>query len=170
MTPTEIKLRELLTTYPKGLYLIDTLEISHSLFSQRYFFTREPGGITATITNKNQTTESADFVGTNFEPVLNQKKSDLDSDFSFTLADPDNILDDELDKIPLNDLEKIEVIYRSYNSDDFTAEGDLYYLEALSVNQEKGVFTVNCGAPQLNWNQTGIRYDYDVFPMLRALI
>ncbi len=167
-TPAE-KLRILYTTYPKGRYQIDTIEISHGLFSQRFFFTREPFGITATITNANLTTESVDFVGTNFEPVLNKKKSDLDSDFAFTLADPDNLLDDELDLIPLDDDEKIVCVYRSYNDDDLTSEGELHRLEVLSVSQDKGVFTIQTGLPQLNWRQTGIRYEYDVFPMLRAL-
>lgn len=167
-TPEE-KLRELYTTYPKGLYQIDTIELSHSLFTQRYFFTRETGGITATITNENLSTEVVAFEGVNIDMVLNQKKSDLDSNFSFTFADPENILDDELDLIPLDNTEKIKCVYRSYNSDDFSSEGELHRLEVVSVNQQKGKFTIDVGVPQLNWQKTGIRYDYDVFPMLRAL-
>lgn len=170
MTIQEDKLRELYTTYPAGKYQVDTLEISHSLFTERFFFTREPFGLTdVTITNVGGGTEQVDFVGANFEPVLNQKKSDLDSNFAFTLADPENRLDDELDLIPLDNTEKISVVYRSYNSDDLTGEGELFRLEVLNVNQQKGVFTIDCGVPQLNWQQTGIRYEYDVFPMLRAL-
>lgn len=170
MTIQEDKLRELYTTYPAGIYQHDTLEISHSLFTERFFFTREPLGLTGvTITNANGSTEVVDFDGVNFELVLNRKKSDLDSDFSFTFGDPENRLDDELDLIPLDNTEKIQIVYRSYRSDDLTGEGELFRLEALSVNQEKGIFTVQCGAPQLNWQQTGIRYEYDVFPMLRAL-
>lgn len=162
-------LRKKFATYPKGGYTVDTIELSHSLFSQRFFFTREPFGITATITNSGGGTEIVDFVGSNFESSLNQKKSDLDSNFSFTLADPENQLDDELNLIPLDDEEQIICIYRVYNSDDFTEEGELHRLEVLSINQEKGRFTISCGTPQLNWQQTGKRYEYDVFPMLRAL-
>ncbi len=165
---TEEKLRELLASYPKGKYQIDTLEISHSLFTQTFYFTREPEGITATITNLNETTEEVDFVGTNFEPVLNERKSDLNSDFAFTLADPDNLLDDQLDLIPLNDEEPILVIYRVYNSDDFSKEGEIHRLEVLNVNQDKAVFTIETGVPQLNWQSTGIIYDYDTFSPLRA--
>lgn len=168
MTTAE-KLRILFATYPKGKYQIDALEISHPLFTQRFFFTRESGGITATITNENATTEEVDFVQANFKAVLNEIKGDLDSDFSFTLSDPTNQLDDELDLIPFDDDDEIKVIYRSYNSDDFSEEGELNRLEVLKVNQEKGLFTIQCGAPQLNWNQTGLSYDYDVWPMLRAL-
>ena len=167
-TPEE-KLRILYTTYPAGLYQIDTIELTHSLFTQRFFFTREPFGITATITNVGGGTEVVSFVGTNFEPILNAKKTDLDSNFAFTLADPENQLDDELDLIPLDNTEKIVCVYRSYNSDDLTGEGELHRLEVLKVNQEKGKFTISCGLPQLNWQQTGVIYDYDIFPMLRAL-
>lgn len=166
---TEEKLKILLATYPKGKHLIDTLEISHSLFTQIFYFTREPFGVTASIPDGEGGFEEVDFVGVNFEPVLNQRKSDLDSDFTFTLADPDNQIDDELDLIPLDNTEKIVVTYRSYNSDDLSEAGETHRLEVLNVSQEKGVFTISCGVPQLNWQQTGIIYSYDVFKPLRAL-
>ena len=166
---TEQKLRELFASYPAGQYQIDTLEICHSLFTQSFYFTREPGGITANIVNCSGVEGEVDFTGVNFEPVLNRKKSDLDSDFSFTLADPDNQLDDELDLIPLDNDEKIQVVYRVFLSDDFTAPAETYSLEVLRVNQKKGIFTIDCGLPQLNWQRTGIVYDYDTFPPLRAL-
>jgi len=166
---TEEKLKILLATYPKGKHLIDTLEISHSLFSQTFYFTREPFGITASIPDGLGGFVEVNFVGANFEPVLNQRKSDLDSDFSFTLADPENQLDDELDLIPLDNSEKIVVIYRSYNSDDLSEAGETHRLEVLNVSQEKAVFTMSCGVPQLNWQQTGIIYDYETFKPLRAV-
>lgn len=166
---TAEKLRILLASYPVGQYQIDTLEITHSLFSQRYLFTREPGGLTATITNMDGSTEEVEFVGVNFEPILNRRKADLDTNFSFTLADPENQLDDELDNIPLNNTEKIVVVYRAYFSDDLSSEAEIHRLNALRVNQEKAVFTIDCGLPQLNWQKTGIVYDYDTFPPLRGL-
>ena len=165
---TADKLRILLASYPVGKYQIDTLEITHSLFSQRFLFTREPGGLTATLTNADGSTEEVTFTGVNFEPVLNRRKSDLDSNFAFTLADPDNQLDDELDNIPLSNTEKIKITYRAYFSDDLSSEAELHRLDVLRVNQEKGVFTVECGLPQLNYQKTGIVYDYDRFPPLRA--
>jgi len=165
---TEEKLRIMLATYPVGQYQIDTLEITHSLFSERFLFTREPGGITATLTNLNGSTEEVDYTGINFEPVLNRRKADLDSNFAFTLADPENQLDDELASIPFDDSEDILVTYRAYFSDDLTSEAEIHRLKVLKVNQEKGIFTIECGVPQLNWRKTGIIYDYDTFKPLRA--
>lgn len=162
----EEKLRELLTTYPIGQYSIDTIEISHSLFSQTYYFTREPLGITATL----ETAVEVDFTGANIEIQLNSRKSDLDQNFSFTFSDIENQLDDELDRIPFDDSEKISMVYRGYLNTDLTepAQGPVN-LEVITVSQEKGGFTVEAGAPQLNWSETGIIYNYVDFPTLRAL-
>jgi len=166
MNPEDM-LRIILSTYPVGIYTIDTLEISHSLFTQTYYLTREPAGITAFDENGLE----IDFTGANFEPVLNSTKNDLDENFQFTLPDINNYLDDELSRIPLNNDEKIACIYRGYNSDDLSAPSyGPIRLEVLSVSQQKGIFTISAGAPQLNWSQTGIIYDYDTFPMLRALL
>lgn len=162
---TATELREILYSYPRGVYVIDTLEISHSLLSTRYLLTREPTGLTATL----ETAETVTFEGTNINIILNSAKNDLDSNFSFTLPDIDNILDDELDLIPLDNTEPIVCIYRSFNSDDLSAPSSIFELEVLNVSQKKGVFTIECGVPQLNWNKTGEIYTYDRFPMLRAL-
>ena len=162
----EDELRVLLNTYPAGEYPIDTLEISHPLFSKVYYLTTEPLGITATL----ETAQVVDFIGTNIGIGRNSTKSDLDQNFSFTLPDLENELDDELDRIPLDNTDNISIKYRVYINTDLSgpAQGPVN-LEAIGVNQEKGVFTVTAGAPQLNWNKTGIIYDYETFPMLRAL-
>jgi len=162
----EDDLRVLLNTYPAGEYMIETIEISHPLFSKVYYLTREPAGIIATLEDM----QVVNFVGTNIDIKLNSTKSDLDQNFSFTMPDLNNELDDELDRIPLDDSDKIVIKYRVYINTDLSgpAQGPVL-LEALSVSQEKGIFTISAGAPQLNWNKTGIIYDYDTFPMLRAL-
>jgi len=164
MTAAE-KLRVILTTYPKGIYTIDTIEITHSLFTERFLFTREPSGITATL----ETAEVVTFEGVNFEAELNQKRADLDANFAFTLADPENLLDDQLDLIPFDNTEPIVIVYRAFNSDDLSEPSTVYNLQALNVSQKNGLFTIECGAQQLNWSATGKIYDYDTFPMLRAL-
>ena len=162
----EDDLRVLLNTYPAGEYIIETIEISHPLFSKIYYLTREPLGITATL----ETDEVVNFDGTNIDIQLNSTKSDLDQNYSFTIPDLSNQLDDELDRIPLDNSDEISLKYRVYINTDLTgpAQGPIN-LNVLNVSQEKGAFTIAAGAPQLNWNKTGIIYDYDAFPMLRAL-
>ena len=162
----EEEFRKLLTTYKQREYIIETLEISHPSFNNVFRLCREPLGITATI----ETGESVFFEPANFAADLNSTKSDLDQNFSFTISDLQNALDDNLDLIALDDDRKISIIYRAYKSTNLTGIGDgPYQLEAIDVAQDLGVFTVTAGAPQLNWSQTGIIYDYETFPMLRAL-
>lgn len=162
---TADKLKALLVSYPRGEYQIDTLTISHSLMSQTYYLTREPEGITATL----EDTTVINFEGAQIELKLNQTKEDLDQNFQFTFPDLENILDDELDRIPLDNDEPIAVTYRAYISTDLSYPAIKYDLDVLDVSQAKGAFTLTCGVSQLNWRQTGITYNYDDFPMLRAL-
>ena len=161
----EEKLKVILATYPVGKYTIDTLEIYHSMFTKRYLFTREPEGLTAQIENG----DTVNFLPTNFEPVLNSTKNDLDTVFQFTLPDPNNLLDNELEILPLDNSEPILVFYRAYISDDLSYPAEFYRLQVLNVSQEKGIFTFEAGAAQLNWKRTGEIYSYDRFPMLRAI-
>ncbi len=165
MTPEE-KYRILLSTYPKGVYSIDTIEIRHPLFPETIYWTREPMGLTATDEDGN----ILEFNGVNFDISLNDTKNDLDENFLIILQDLDNAADGLLELIPLDNTNPIEVIYRAYNSDDLTAPGyGPVKLTALEVTQQKGQLSAVVGATQLNWAQTGIAYDYDIFPMLRAL-
>lgn len=162
----EDELRVLLATYPVGEYLIDTIELSHSLFSKTYYLTRELAGIIANIEGG----AAKAFIGSNIEITLNSTKSDLDQNFSFTIQDLENVLDDELENIPLDNTEDIVLTYRGFISSDLSepAEGPIA-LETIGVSQEKGRFTIAAGAPQLNWNKTGVIYSYDDWPMLRAI-
>jgi len=161
----EDQYRELLCKFDKGIYVIETIEITHPLFTQDYYFTREPQGITATTEDEVE----IDFVGTNIEIVANTKKSDLDANFSFTMADPNNYLDDELDRISLEDTDKIALIYRTYSSDNLDEPAFYFRLSVFDVSQQKGFFTLTAGADMLNYSKTGEIYDYERFPMLRAL-
>lgn len=152
-------LRVLLNTYEQGDYIIETVEILG------YAFTKEPGGILATLENGRERY----FEPANFQSNLNSQKADLDQNFSFTFSDVDNLLDDELDKIPL-DSGSFTLTYRTYNSFDLSEPSDgPYLLSVIDVSQELGVFTIQAAAPQLNWSETGEIYSFDVFPMLLAL-
>lgn len=160
-------LEKIFSTYPDGEYPFDTLEISHSEFSTTYYLTREPAGVVVDT----EVASGVFFEGVNMDIGLNNNKSDLDKVLSFTIPDVDNILDDELARIPLDSKEPIKCIYRAYNNTNLTEPsfGPLS-LDAVDVSQEKGRFTILASASLLNWNTTGLRYDYDKFPPLRALL
>lgn len=164
-TTTAERLKQMMIHYPRGQYSIDTLEISHSQMSKVYYLTREPMGITANLESGVQ----VDFTPTQINLSLAHTKQNLDQNFSFTLPDVTNELDDEMDRIDLSSSEPISLIYRSYINIDLSEPAVIFKLQILSITQEKGIFTIQAGAPQFNWDQTGIIYSYDQFPMLRAL-
>ncbi len=68
----EDDLREYLTSYNAGIVYFETIEIYHPLFSKKYYLTREPLGITATLENGQQVF----FEGANIEIALNSTKSE----------------------------------------------------------------------------------------------
>ena len=157
----ESRLREILTTYPASVYIIDTLTISHTDLTQTYYLTLEPEGITI----GGQYYEPA-----NFTASLATTKSDLDEIYTFTISDISNVLDDELENIPLDTVENIQIDYKAFNSDDLSAPAKESNTEVLSLNQEKGKFTAVCGYRRLNDRRTGVEQNYTLFPMLRAYI
>lgn len=156
----EDDLRQILTTYPKGVYVIDTLTISHSDISKTYYLTLEPEGIVI---------DGIFYEPANFDVSLNTEKSDLDEIYTFTISDPENKLDDELDLIPLNTNENISIVYKAFNSDDLSEPSRVENTEVISVSQEKGRFSAVCGYRRLNDRRTGVEQDYDLFPMLKAV-
>jgi hypothetical protein len=160
---TEADLRELLTTYESGVYVIDTLTISHSQLSKTYYLTLEPDGITI---------DSQLYEAANFSAALNTEKSDLDEMYTFTIQDIDNVLDDELDLIDLDTTENISCVYKAWLSDDIgtgAVPARTESLDVLDVSQKLGAFTISCGYKRLNFRRTGVEMDYNLFPMLRAL-
>ena len=64
---TQEKLRILLTTYPSQDYIIDTLELSHSQFSQSYYFTREV--FRRVITATTETGQTVTFQGVKYDSM-----------------------------------------------------------------------------------------------------
>ena len=96
--------------------------------------------------------------------------NDLDQTVSFTIADPDNILDSELDRIPLGDPESPMLAYSVYISENLDEPAIYNEYVVGSTPQKKGVFTVKAGAPDLNLDQTGEIFDFDRFPPLRSLL
>lgn len=158
--------KRLLASYPKGQYIIDTFEIYHPLISQRYFLTNDTDDVTATDESSNVRT----YESTQIKVDLNDTSDDLDQNFRFTFADLNNVWDDEIDRVPLGDTTPMSITYRSYVSTNLSEPSVVYRLFVLNISQSHNSITLDCGANQLNWHQTGVVYDFDTFPMMRGLI
>ncbi len=155
----------LLHNYPSGVRSIETLEISHVNLSQTYYLTTDRVAFQAYLED---TITQVTYQPANIDIALNSTKLDLDQTFSFSIADPLNVLDDELDNLDYAD--EVDVIYRVYVSTDLSEPAVFFRLKLVEVSQANKTFTVVCTVSQFNNRQTGEKYSYDRFPMLRALL
>lgn len=155
---------ELLNSQPENIQRYETLSLSHSDFSQTYNLVFDSVDLIATNNNGVLTT----YVPANASSTDAQNNNDLDQLASFTLPDLDNTLDDELDRIALGTTEKIAAVYSIYTTGNLDAPADFVEYNVDSVAQRKGVFTIKCGAPKLNKDETGEAFSLARFPMLRT--
>lgn len=163
---TEIEAyRKLLASRPENERYFECITLSHSKFSKTYYLIADSLPLVAKIPSGATVT----FEPASMAPSDAAISNDLTQAVSFTIADPDNTLDSELDRIPLGDQESPVVAYSIYAAGylDEPAQYNEYIIS--SVPQKKGVFTVKAGAPDLNSDQTGEIFDFDRFPPLRSL-
>lgn len=155
----------LLNSQPENEQRYKTLTLSHSQMSQDYNLVFDTQDLIATSNDGILTT----YLAANIQATDAQNNNDLDQLATFTLPDIDNILDDELDRITAGTTEKIKATYSIYTTGNLDAPADFVQYDVDSATQSNGVFTLNCGAPKLNKDETGEVFSYDRFPMLRTV-
>lgn len=156
-----------LASNPEGQMDFETVEITHSLFSKRYLLVVGTTDLTATL----ETGETVTFEGVPMEMNEGGNNNDMDQQASFTLPDVGNILDEEMENIPLSDEESPVFTFRAFVSTDlsYPARGPVSY-DLQSLSQSKGVFTADVGVPRLNERQTGILMTPEDIPLLRGIL
>ena len=159
---------KLLNSHPEGETTYETVILSHSLFSKTYYFVIDTVPLTANL-DASQGGALVTFEPASIKSTNAQNSDDLDQIANFTIADVNNILDSELDRIPLGTEEVPLLGYGIYHSDYLDEPVEFTEYEINSVPQQKGVFTVRAGVPDLNSDQTGEIFDFDRFPMLRSI-
>lgn len=153
-----------LNSNPENDQLFECLIIAHSLFTKTYNLVFDSKEFTANSPDGIETT----FAPANIRSTNAANNNDLDQLATFTIEDLDNILDDELDRLPLGNTENPVATYCIYTK-SFDDPADFVVYDVNSVPQKAGAFTLSCGAPKLNVNETGEKFDFDRFPMLRGL-
>ena len=163
---TEIEAyRNLLSSRPESERYYECVTLSHSKFSKVYYLVNDSVSLVAKIPGGATVT----FEPASMAPSDSAISNDLSQSVSFTIADIDNVLDSELDLIPLGDPESPVVAYSIYLTGYFDEPAQYNEYIVSSVPQKKGVFTVKAGAPDLNSDQTGEIFDFARFPPLRSL-
>lgn len=156
-----------LASNPEGELDFETVEITHSLLSKRYLIVRGNEPLTATL----ETGELVTFEPSPMEATDAANSNDLDQQASFTLPDVGNLLDDEMQKIPLDNQEWPVFTFRRYVNTDlsYPCVGPITY-DLQSLSQSKGIFTAEVGVPRLNERPTGILATPTDIPLLRGLL
>lgn len=164
----ETRLKVYLSSAPPAQHSIPTLQISHSAMTKTYYLWREP--FAGTITTESG---DVDVECLHFEAKLAGAEGHLDQSFEIRIdtTDVEDEFREQLDRIPLDTTEKIEVIYREYLSDDLTdmVAGPVT-LQVESVNFQKGLATIVAVSRRLNLLRTGEIYAPRDVPMLRGFL
>jgi hypothetical protein len=163
----EARLRAFLASAPQTIYPVQTLEISHSAMSQTFHLWREPYAGSTSVGGVARAMQPC-----NIEINLAGSEGHLDQKFSIAIStvDPENTLRNELDRIPVATLEKIQVIYREFLSDDLANPQATARLQAESISYVKGAANITAVSPRLNMLRTGEIYAPREIPMLRAFL
>ncbi len=156
-----------LASNPEGEIDYQTVEITHSLLSQRYLIVVGNEPLTATL----ETGEVVTFEPSPMEVKNAANNNDMDQQASFTLPDVGNQLDDEMSRIPYGNSEWPVFTFRSYISTDlsYPCKGPITY-DLQNLSQSKGVFTADVGVPRLNQRSTGILMTPQNIPILRGVL
>lgn len=162
------RLKRFLASAPQRIYPVQTMQISHSAMSRTYYLWREPRAGQITLdTGAVVTVESI-----NMEIRLAGAANHLDQRYQILLdlADAQDRVRAELDRIPLDTHERIQVVYREYLSDDLAAIMAQATLQAESIAFAPGAATITAVQPRLSMTRTGEIYAPRDVPMLRGFL
>ena len=164
----EGRLKVFLASAPQQLHPVQTVEISHSAMTQVFFLWREPyTGQIATVEHGLVTVQPV-----NMQIALAGSESNLDQSYSISIdtTDIEDILREQLDRVPVASAEKIKVVYREYLSDDLADPLATAVLQVESISYIKGTATLSAVSPRLNITRTGELYAPRDVPMLRGFL
>lgn len=168
MLDLEEELKIFISSAPSSKYVIKTIQIAHSQISKTYNFWSEP--------YVGQVTTEADVVLTmeplNFEVELAGSDNNLDRVYNIKidLVDSTDTLVEEIDRIPLNTTEKIQLVFREYMSDNLEEPQSMITLQVESLSYQKGVANLSAISPRFNVLRTGEIYTPKDVPMLRGFL
>lgn len=156
-------LKAFFASAPQSKHVIATLEISHSAMSQVWHLWREPFAGTA----GGNTMQPA-----NIDIAMAGSPGHLDQKFDIRigLVDIEDTFRAELDRIPINTLEKIIIVIREFLSDDLASAVTEGTLQVESISVIKGAASISAVSPRLNVTRTGELYSPRDVPMLRGFL
>ena len=165
MTPEFVNM---LVTRPRGVVLFETIELSHSRFSETYHILRNavPKG-SITVTLETGVSATCKYVPSKIQWAAS--KTNMSQVHNITIQDLNEKVQEEENRIPFDDDEPVSCILRTYRSDDLTKPCDgPVKLEVTAIDYDKRGCSFTASPPNANETGTGDRYTVERFPMLRG--
>ena len=162
------RLRQYLLCAPQNIYGIGVVTFSHSAMSKVWNVWRESQAGQVRFENG----VLMDVLPVNISVELAGTPANLDQAYKIAIdtTDIDDLFREELDRIPLDTQEFMEVQYREYLSDDLETPLAGVTLEALSISCQIGACAIQANAPRYNVARTGELYAPRDIPMMRAFL
>lgn len=163
----ETRLREFLASAPQAIWPIQTIQISHAAMTTTYHLWREPyPGVTSAGAG------DMAMQPVNMEIRLAGSEGHLDQKFDIRIdtTDIEDQFRSQMDLIPVDTTERIQIVYREYLSDDLTDPQATVPLQVESISYAKGAANISAVSPRLNVSRTGELYSPKSVPMLRSFL
>lgn len=165
----EADLRNFLISAPSNDYGVAVLSFSHSAMSKTWHLWQEGAAGQVRIEDGSL----IDVLCVNVVVELAGTPSNLDQAFKILLdtTDVEDLFREELDRIPLDTTEFMQVTYREYLASGLLDGPQASaQLEALSVAFQIGGAIIQAFAPRYNVSRTGDLYSPRDVPMLRGFL
>jgi hypothetical protein len=164
----EAAMKRFFASAPQTIHSIQTLQISHSAMTQTWTLWREP--YTGTIT-----TEAGlvlNVLPANIEITLAGSPVHLDQQFTIKLGlvDIQDQFRREMDAVPIDTREKVQITYREYLSNDLSHPQAIARLQMEAISYIIGAANISAASPRLNVTRTGETYNPRDIPMLRGFL
>jgi hypothetical protein len=162
----ESSLRVFFASAPQTVWPIQTLEISHSAITTWHLWKEPYPGVTSVAG------VPRDMLPANFDIKLAGSPGHLDQKFNIRLGlvDVEDVFREQLDLIPIDTDEEVQIIYREYLSDDLGEPQATAVLEMESVTYAIGGAELSAVSPRLNISRTGELYTTKEVPMMRGFL
>ncbi len=164
----ESELRRVLVMAPQDVWIIPVLSFGHSAMSKTWHLWNQP--YEGSVTIEGGVVVPVEIA--NLQPELAGTPANLDQSYKVALdiTDVNDQFHEELDRIPLDTAEPMQLIYREYLSSDLTSIQASVTLEIISCTTNLGAAGIVANAPRFNVSRTGVLYTPSLFPMLRSFL
>jgi hypothetical protein len=165
MTDQELVLTRFFASSPANDYVLETLEIGDPLMTRSYHLWRETVAGTTTVGGVPRAMEPC-----NFEIKRAGSPGHLDQKFDLLVdtTDIQDTLRGEMDRVGKYPAEPVRVTVREFLKSDLASPQSTAVLKIENITYNHGSANISAVSRRLNVTGTGVTFNSQRFPMLRA--